>query len=115
MIRLRLVLGLLLSLMLALTQGAAAAGRVQRVGAMEVVLCTGHGGMQTLWLDGRGEPIAPPHDCPDCLPGLLGVAPSCAQIAQPVKHRYTPPIGTTLAADGIRPPSPRARAPPALS
>ncbi|MFT4150701.1 MAG: hypothetical protein QM656_10940 [Paracoccaceae bacterium] len=116
MTRLRPILALFLALTLMLTNSVAAAARVQRVGAMEVVLCSGHGGMQTLWLDGRGEPMAPPHDCPDCLPAILATLPGSAHIPpRPVGIGRPLLLPAAVPAAPAHPPTPAARAPPVLS
>lgn len=116
MIRLRPIFALFLALTLLWTQGATAALRIQHVGAMEVVLCSGAGGMQTIWLDGQGHPVAPPHDCPDCLPVLLAALPGAtAMPVPPSAHGLPLPHAPADAAAPALVPVPLARGPPVLS
>lgn len=116
MTRLRPILALLLALAVTLTTGAEASARIQRVGAFEVVLCDGHGGMTTLWLDGQGQPMAPPHDCPDCLPGLLATLTGLAVVpTPPMGHGRPLPFPGATRGLPAPPPVALARGPPALS
>lgn len=116
MTRLQPILTLFVILVLALTQGAAAGTRINRLGAMEVVICTGHGGMQTLWLDAQGQPVAPPHDCPDCLPALLATLPDAGgTVVAPQRNRPAPATAHAVAAPRALTFAPHARAPPVLS
>lgn len=82
----RPILALALCLLLALTsQGLAVArGAAQPVGT--IVLCTGAGAVSVA-VDAGGQPVAPPHICPDCLPGfvlLLSEAPALRAWRAPV-------------------------------
>ncbi len=65
-----LAIGLCLLLTLTSQSLAVARGVAQPVG--EIVLCTTTGPV-TVAVDAEGQPAAPPHICPDCLPGFAVV------------------------------------------
>lgn len=53
------------------TSGAMAVARGQAYDAVgQIVLCTGHGAI-LVTVDAQGEPIEPPHLCPDCVLAML--------------------------------------------
>ena len=79
----RRYLGLILALAVALTAHNAAALQGSRDAAGQMVICTGTGPV-VVYMDSEGQPMPPPHSCPDCVMHLLdAVAPSPA-IAAPV-------------------------------
>ncbi|MFW8635281.1 hypothetical protein [Cribrihabitans pelagius] len=65
-LHLRAYLGLLLALGVALTAHGAAAARGSGTASGQMVICTGSGAV-TVYVDGEGRPVAPPHHCPDCV------------------------------------------------
>lgn len=72
---LRLYLGLFLALAVALTGHSAAARQGMRDAAGQMVICTGLG-PEVIYVDSEGQPVQPPHSCPDCVMHLLdAVAP----------------------------------------
>ena len=93
---------------LAMVHGVGSAGGE----ATEMVLCTGTGPV-TVWIDANGDPVAPPHDCPDCTLCLPhGLLPETAQPARAMRVarsvlRPAPPKLVSRPAPG-----PVARGPP---
>ncbi len=78
----------------------------------EMVLCTGSGAT-TVWIGRDGEPVAPPHDCPDCTLCLPhGLLPEIAVPASAIGSQGQP-ILRAAQLDLSRPASrPFARGPP---
>lgn len=74
---LRIFLGLFLALTVALTAHSAAARQGERDAAGRMVICTGTGPV-TIYVDSEGQPVTPPHHCPDCVMHVLDA------VAQPV-------------------------------
>jgi len=69
---LRPSLAFALALMLALTGQSMAVARGSTDVAGQMVLCTGTGPV-TVYMDADGQPVPPPHHCPDCVVGLAEV------------------------------------------
>jgi hypothetical protein len=77
------LLSLFLVLTLVVTAQAAAVARGQPGAVGEIVICAG-GGLVTLRVDSQGDPVGPPHVCPDAVAGLAAPAPpESAAPAQP--------------------------------
>lgn len=70
-----------LAFLLVLTTQSMAVVRAAPDASGQIVLCTG-GGVVTVFLDENGNPVGPPHVCPDCLAQLLDV--DLAQISEPM-------------------------------
>jgi hypothetical protein len=104
------ILGICLFLALTSVTLAVARGAPQPVGVM--VLCTGEGARQVP-IDARGQPVAPPHVCPDCLLAFHGLA---SRDPLPTRHAELRPArhGTALTRHAAAPQIPErlARAPP---
>ena len=67
---LRIYLGLFLAFAVALTAHSAAARQGTRDAAGQMVICTGAGAV-TVYVDSEGQPVQPPHSCPDCVMHVL--------------------------------------------
>ncbi|RBI84258.1 hypothetical protein DRV85_12500 [Rhodosalinus halophilus] len=67
-------LALFLALTLVVTAQAAAVARGQPAAAGAIVICAG-GGLVTVRVDSQGDPVGPPHVCPDAVAGLAAPAP----------------------------------------
>ncbi|WP_291732529.1 hypothetical protein [Leisingera sp. F5] len=68
-------LGLFLVFAVALTAHSAAARQGARDAVGQIVICTGMG-PEVIYVDSEGQPVQPPHSCPDCVMHLLdAVAP----------------------------------------
>ncbi|ALG91744.1 MAG: hypothetical protein CL814_04835 [Confluentimicrobium sp.] len=72
---LRPLLATLLALMLSLTSFTLAAARGQAPAAGEMVICSGLG-LQTITVDADGNPVGPPHICPDGVAAFISVTTS---------------------------------------
>jgi hypothetical protein len=71
--RLRIFVGIFLSLAVLLTAHSAAAARGTQDATGQMVICTGTGPV-TIYVDSEGQPTRPPHYCPDCIMHLLDAA-----------------------------------------
>ncbi len=104
------ILGICLFVALTSVTLAVARGAPQPAGVM--VLCTGDGARQVP-VDARGQPVAPPHACPDCLLAFHAVTP---RDPVPARHAALRPArhGTAVTrhAAAAQPPMRLARAPP---
>lgn len=67
---LRRYLGLFMALAIALTAHGAAAAQGNRDASGQMVICTGTGPV-VVYVDDDGQPVQPPHYCPDCVMQLL--------------------------------------------
>ncbi len=112
MIRIRPVLALLLALIVAATSGAMAVARGQTVIAGQIVLCTGTGPV-SVNVDADGQPVGPPHICPDCVMSLMAAVaspvPEVVYTAREIALRFAAPRSAAPKRPSVRP---RARAPP---
>ena len=104
---------LLLVAVMVLTSQSMATARGATGPAGQIVLCTGTGPV-AVYIDDDGQPVGPPHLCPDCALHLLDAfaAPDIAPVpllATPRKQR----IVATLAHAESRALAPSARDPPA--
>ena len=101
-----------LVLLLALTSQSMALARMAPDPSGQVVLCTGNGPVM-VYTDDDGQPVGPPHVCPDCAFGaFLAVEPPVMAGAWDRTERRlaTVPVRTI---DALRPVAVRrARAPP---
>jgi hypothetical protein len=80
---LRIWLGLFLALTVALTAHSAAARQGERDAAGQMVICTGTG-PATIYVDSDGQPVKPPHNCPDCVMHVLDAVAQHAGLMLPV-------------------------------
>lgn len=80
--RLRIYVGIFLSLTVVLTAHSAAAMRGAQDAAGQMVICTGTGPV-AIYVDSEGQPVPTPHYCPDCVMHLLDAA-AAASAAGPV-------------------------------
>lgn len=90
-----------------------APARGMSASVMQITICS-EGGTETLALDAQGNPVAPHHPCPDCLPGLsIGPIPG---VAAPQPTRMSRPLSLSLPrrieAAGLATLNPSARDPP---
>lgn len=112
----RAIISLVLTVLLALTSVTAAAARVQSAGAMQITICAGDGTHHEITLDAQGNPINPPHHCPDC--SALTAAPpegAAPDLARPV-GRSAPQVCAMVLPETVDlPPVPPARGPPGLT
>lgn len=113
----RMVSGLLLSLLLALSSVSMAVARGQAVSGMELVLCT-PSGVETVVLDAKGNPVpATRHLCPDCVTGSALPAQTRAPVVAPLRlplRALSPALPPDDLSEGREPASQRARGPPSL-
>lgn len=95
-IRRYLVLGLVLLLVLTSQSMAVARGMTGPVGQM--VLCTGTGPV-SVFVDQNGQPVAPPHYCPDCALDSMQAVALDAKASKHVARLVTlePPVVATVA------------------
>ncbi|NIZ14418.1 hypothetical protein [Phaeobacter sp. HF9A] len=109
----RRYISLLLALALLATGHSAAASRFARDATGQVILCTGTGPV-TVYVDAEGQPVGPPHICPDCITHLfdLASAPPLVIPAVPVSFRQAPPLAPRAQHDSAPARTARARAPP---
>ena len=75
--RLRIYIGIFLSLAVVLTAHSAAAMRGARDASGQMVICTGTGPV-AIYVDSEGQPVPEPHFCPDCVMHLLDVGGAAA-------------------------------------
>ncbi|WP_259968914.1 hypothetical protein [Leisingera caerulea] len=80
---LRICLGLFLALTVALSAHSAAARQGERDAAGRMVICTGTGPV-TIYVDSEGQPVKPPHHCPDCVMHVLDAVVQAAGLTLPV-------------------------------
>ncbi|EDZ46884.1 conserved hypothetical protein [Rhodobacterales bacterium Y4I] len=112
---LRISLGLFLALTVTLTAHSAAARQGERDAAGQMVICTGTGPV-TIYVDSEGQPVKPPHHCPDCVVHVLDAVTQPAGLVLPVEV-----CGTVTAGRQAVPASVQqilratARAPPAIA
>ena len=109
----RVIIGLVLSVLLSLTSVTMAMARVQIAGSMQITICSGDGTHYEITLDANGNPIDVPHHCPDCAaataPPPVATAPD---LAQPMA-RSAPQVCALVLPDTVQaPPVPPARGPP---
>lgn len=104
-----------LALLLALTSQSLAAARGHVMVAGEMVICSG-GQLVTVLVDATGQPVEPPHICPDCaLHALAGVTPpDPVAVHDPtcLRLQRTEQAQQSSCPAPLRP---RARAPPAVA
>ena len=105
-----LLLGLCVFVALTSVTLAVARGAPQPVGTL--ILCT-DAGVTQVTVDARGQPVAPPHACPDCLLAFHATVPrdplpAMPAALRPLRH-YT---GTLRHAASLPRPMQMARAPP---
>lgn len=108
------ILGALLVVVIALTAQSAAVARTMPDASGQMVICTGTGPVM-VYFDESGEPIAPPHICPDYALSLIialdvsDLVPAASGAWQSQKHGFALHTGPIL-----RLGTPRARGPPVL-
>ena len=109
----RTYLALTLALILTVTSQGMAVARGAMVPAGQMVLCTGTG-QATVFVDEDGQPVEPPHHCPDCVLHLAEalLPPDTVPADVPRALRPSPVRSLSLAAPkAVR--RATARAPPA--
>lgn len=89
---LRLYLGLFLAFAVALTAHSAAARQGERDAAGQMVICTGTGAV-TVYVDSEGQPVKPPHSCPDCVMHVLDAVGQPAGLVLPLESCSTVAAG----------------------
>ncbi|TCO73954.1 hypothetical protein [Rhodovulum euryhalinum] len=108
----RLVLALSLALGLAVASLGLAAARGEAGPAGVVVVCTGMG-LQTIAVDAEGNPVGPPHPCPDGLAALAVLALDRQVLPGPAESwTGVEPPRTATCRTGRTALAPRARGPP---
>lgn len=80
---LRIFFGLILALTVALTAHSAAARQGERDAAGRIVICTGTGPV-AIYVDSEGQPVTPPHSCPDCMMHVLDAVTPPVTLGLPV-------------------------------
>ncbi|MDE4133693.1 hypothetical protein PXK00_11250 [Phaeobacter sp. QD34_3] len=75
--RLRIYIGIFLSLAVVLTAHSAAAMRGAQDATGQMVICTGTGPV-AIYVDSDGQPVSAPHYCPDCVMHILDLAAGAA-------------------------------------
>jgi hypothetical protein len=109
------VLGAVLALMLILTGQSLAVMRMAPGPAGEMVLCTGSGPVAVA-VDENGQPVGPPHICPDCAMALFHAVGHSHEAAPRAQARKASLHHGIIARPWTAPsPSPQARGPPVLS
>ncbi len=103
----------LLALMLAFTSLTLAAARAHFPSAGVIEICAGQG-LQVIPVDSRGNPVGPPHVCPDGVASFVNILtvppePPLRRLADGERLHLPAGRGVARAA----PPRPAARAPPA--
>lgn len=110
---LRIYFGLFLAFAVALTAHSAAARQGARDAAWQMVICTGMG-PEVIYVDSEGQPVQPPHSCPDCVMHLLdAVAPPAALPAPGQSAGRVHAVSHKAAIGSYCKPSTTARSPPA--
>ena len=108
----RSYLGVFLALMLALTGQSMAVARGMPGAAGEIVLCTGTGPM-VVSVDATGQPVGPPHICPDFAALLFAVAHQPPlNLARPLTRAMSLRPPACIAAISREAPNATARGPP---
>lgn len=92
---LRLFTGLILALVLTVTAQSMAVARSADGPAGQMVLCTGAGPV-VIRFDAEGNPVGPPHYCPDCALALFDIT---APVAAPMAVR----VWSDLSLHPVRP------------
>lgn len=111
----KLLSGLFLSLVMSLTSVTMAVAHAQSAGAMQLELCDAHGGTATITVDAAGNPIAPPHHCPDCLAAVPALPPLATDApARPLTRSERQVCALPITVDDPATPEPAARGPPPL-
>lgn len=111
---LRIYSGLFLAFAVALTAHGAAARQGARDAAGQMVICTSMGA-KVVYVDSDGQPVAPPHVCPDCVMHLLDAVASTAGLPVPRQMVSSAWHGLNRSGSGSYvQPNATARAPPAL-
>ncbi|AHD00219.1 hypothetical protein [Leisingera methylohalidivorans] len=109
----RLYLGLFLALAVALTAHSAAARQGARDAAGQMVICTGLG-PEIVYVDSDGQPVPPPHSCPECVMHLLDAVALPAALPVPGQSAgRVDAVPQKPARGGHREPEATARSPPA--
>jgi hypothetical protein len=87
----------------------------QMAGMTQITICA-EDGTEIITLDAQGNPVAPHHPCPDCLPGFATAQLSVEVIAlrTALPRPLSLPLPRREAGDGIIPIRASARAPPWL-
>ncbi|SEQ12101.1 hypothetical protein [Thalassovita taeanensis] len=107
-------LALTLALMLALTGQAMAVARGMPPAAGGMVLCTGTGPVSVL-VDADGQPVGPPHICPDCALSLfVALAQDPPFVLRPVGGVVVLHVEAVGNAEGLLAIPATARGPPVL-
>lgn len=105
--------GILLALVLVLTGQSMAMARGAPGPAGEMVICTGQG-IVSITVDENGDPVGPPHICPDCALSLFAAIGAAQAGAIPPATRLVavlvPDLVTYLAQADV---AAQARGPPA--
>ncbi|WP_323783846.1 hypothetical protein [Leisingera sp.] len=110
---LRICLGLFLVLAVALTAHSAAARQGARDAAGQMVICTGLG-PEIVYVDSDGQPVPPPHSCPDCVMHLLDAVALPAALPVPGEGAgRVAAVPQRPVSGGCREPEATARSPPA--
>ncbi|MFC6686432.1 hypothetical protein [Jhaorihella thermophila] len=108
----RIHFALALALLLVVTGQALAMARGNAGAAGQIVLCTGTGPV-IVFVDEDGQPIQPPHYCPDFALHLIGDAMLPPETAVPAQLRPAPMPPEPARFAVPRPlPAPNARGPP---
>lgn len=81
----------------------------------DLVICSG-AGERVITLDAQGNPVAPRHRCPDCLPGIVAFVPpdSAGVSLPPLVQRAMPRMTGVLLVAGRADLPAKARGPPAV-
>jgi hypothetical protein len=105
---------LLLAFVLVLTAQTMAVARGQAVAAGEMVICSA-AGLVTVQVDAEGNPVGPPHLCPDCVVSLSAWDVPAAVVVpgDRVLSEMVFPWEAAAACPGRAPGLPSARGPPA--
>ena len=111
----RPVLALLLALLLGLTAQAMAAARGAPGSSGRIEICTGIGPVMVA-VDAEGQPVGPPHLCPDWAPSLLAAlaVPDVAPLPVAAGPGAVLAVRDALSSDAARPVAATARAPPTV-
>lgn len=112
MTRFRSYLAGLLAVLLVFAAYGDASALAMRDATGQMVICTGTGPV-TIYVGGDGQPAAPPHPCPDCIPLTLdaGLQDPLPGPAQAERSAQRPAAARVLCPD-LALAAPRARAPP---
>ncbi len=109
------LLGAILALVLILTGQSMAVMRMMPGPTGEMVLCTGTGPI-TVLTDENGQPVGPPHICPDCAMSMMAAHwDTPTQPLRPMARHVPLRPGTMALPRTAAAPSAQARGPPVLS